>query len=90
MSEIIVATRTPWFHRSAFKAWVKDSLTTLGSAMIVDVAGWVSWRQSLVVAAVLIGKGLLHSLYEIIYGKDADSFREVPRPTPTAPPDPQA
>lgn len=90
MSEIIVATRTAWYHRSAFKAWVKDSLTTLSAVPIVDVAGWVTWKNALVVAGVMIGKGLLTSLYEILYGKDADSFREVAPPGPTSPPDPLA
>ena len=91
MSEIIVATRTPWFHRSAFKAWVKDSLTTLSAVPIVDVAGWVTWKNALVVAAVMIGKGLLTSMYEILYGKDAESWRGASPPAgPMTPPDPQA
>jgi len=90
MAEILVVTRTPWYHRSAFKSWAKDSFTTLASALVVDVAGWVSWRQSLVVAGVLIGKGLLHSLYEIIWGKDAESYRETPPSSPSSPPDPLA
>ena len=54
MSEIIVATRTAWYHRSAFKAWVKDSLTTLSAVPIVDVAGWVTWKNALVVAILML------------------------------------
>lgn len=88
MSEIIVATRTRWFHRSAFKAWVKNTFGTLVAVPIADVSGIVNWKQALAVAGILILKDLLGSMYEILYGKDAESYREVPRPT--TPPDPQA
>lgn len=88
VSEIIVATRTPWFHRSAFKAWVKNSFSTLAGVPIIDVTGLVGWKDALIVAGVLIAKDLLTSMYEILYGKDAESYRESPGPVSS--PDPRA
>lgn len=88
MPEQILATRTPWYRRSAFRAWVKNSFSTLAGVPIIDVTGLVGWRDALLVAAVLIGKDLLGSLYEVIYGLDADSYREVAGPA--TPPDPRA
>jgi len=90
MAEILVVTRTPWWHRSAFKAWVKNSFSTLAGVPIIDVTGLVGWKDALIVAGVLIAKDLLTSMYEILYGKDAESYREMPPHTPTSPPDPLA
>ncbi len=90
MAEILVVTRTPWWHRSAFKAWVKNSFSTLAGVPIIDVTGLVGWKDALVVAGVLIAKDLLTSMYEILYGKDAESYRETPPQGPTNPPDPMA
>ena len=77
---VIRATLTPWYKRSAFRAWVKNSFSTLAGVPIIDVTGLVGWRQALIVAAVLIGKDLLSAAYEILYGTDAESFREVAPP----------
>lgn len=90
MAEILVVTLTPWWKRSAFRAWVKNSFSTLAGVPIIDVTGLVGWRDALIVAAVLIVKDLLASMYEILYGKDSESYRETPPPAPTAPPDPRA
>lgn len=90
MAEILVVTRIPWYQRSAFRSWVKDSFSTLTAVPIVDVAGLVRWRDGLIVAGVMILKGLLASMYEILYGKDPESYRETPPTAPTSPPDPGA
>ena len=76
--QVLRVTLTPWYSRTAFKAWVKNSFSTLAGVPIVDVTGLVGWRQGLIVAGVLIAKDLLGSLYEIIYGKDAESYRATP------------
>lgn len=82
VAELLAVTRPPFYQRGAFRAWVKNSFSTLAGVPIIDVTGLVGWKDALVVAGVLIGKDLLTSMYEILYGRDADSFREVLPPTP--------
>lgn len=86
MPETRLVVDTPIYKRSAFKTWVKNSLTTLAGIPIVGGAGFVSWKTSFILAGVLIGKDLVMSMYEIIYGEE-ESLRPAPPPPaePTAP-----
>lgn len=69
----------PWYRESAFRAWVRNSLSTLALAVGTAQSGAVTWGGAFAGAGVLILKDLLASAYDIWWA-GPDVFQVEPPP----------
>lgn len=60
-----IVIRLPWYRESAFRAWIKNSLSTIGVAFGVVAADWTTWKTAMISAGVLIMKDLIGSAWDI-------------------------
>lgn len=67
----------PWYRESAFRAWIKNSLSTIGLAFAVVAADWTAWKTALISAGVLIAKDLIGSAWDIWFASP-DTFQKPP------------
>lgn len=65
---------TPFFRRSAFRAWFKNTMTTLITLVTVVTTTPDLWKPALVVSAGSVVKDFLGSAWEIIFGEE--SYRQ--------------
>jgi hypothetical protein len=72
-----LVVRLPWYRESAFRAWIKNSLSTIGVAFGVVAADWASWKTALISAGVLIAKDLIGSAWDIWFASP-DVFQKPP------------
>lgn len=69
--------RLPWYRESAFKAWVKNSLSTLVIAIGAIQTNVATWQATLTIAALSIVKDFVGSAYDIFVG-GPDVYQEPP------------
>jgi hypothetical protein len=67
--------RASWHQRTAFRAWVKNSLSTLALAIPAASFDLIEWKVALTGSGVMILKDLVSSGYEIIFGAERQAFR---------------